>query len=92
MFRFTRSMLNIIHEKQCKTIGVDFMEYFKPTFEGRSMPHKWNRRYYWSKEIKNKFRDWLIGFIIQCRPCIDRKMAIKIADFWILDNGWRIKQ
>lgn len=81
-----------ILRKQCEFVGADFEKIFKHFIEDKKMPKNWYLKYEWDIETENKFKDWLMKYLLKKRISIIKIMAKKHADMWAFCYGWKIKE
>lgn len=73
-------------KKQAAMANVP-VSFFDPYFNGGKMPEHWFSEYAWSEQTQEKFKKWLIKYLIA--RGFPREIAKTKAAMFIFEYGWR---
>ena len=77
-------LIPLILTEQFNRIGEEYTK-------EKTLANDWYLQYSWTEEDQTAFIDWLTDFLRK-KLKVTRKCAIREAQMWNLNYGWKIKE
>lgn len=85
----TEKQFHKILKTQAKFVNAP-ESFFDRYIEGKKMPKNWYLKYSWTEKQENKFRDWLVKYLMKTNKTTNKKWASNKASWYLLSYGWKI--
>lgn len=84
MVELTEKHLNNMLKEMCKRVKTDFktIDFKEP---------EWFYKYSWTEKEQDTFQDWLVKYLLRHKISPIKISAEKLAKWFILDYGWKLK-